>query len=436
MARTRLRRMCENAALRYLPGQNLPQNPKGESETGSRDSSMPLRNLTILFLCQLISATGSFVMVMLGGIIGASLSDNPALATVPVSMMVVCVAATTIPATVLMRRIGRRKGFMLASLSAASAVVLASVALAHESFLLFALSAGLFGVNMAFTQQYRFAAAESVDTRFVGRAISLVLVGSIGGALIGPELVIRGQYWITGVHYSGTLLAVAALYLLQCTLFLFLGAMHTPASGQPESSHRRLREIVGQPVYLMAMFGAAVAFGVMTLLMTATPLSMHINDGFPIEETSRVIQAHVLGMYVPSLFSGFLMDRFGSARIMMAGVIGLGAACLVALQGHAFTHYWYALVLLGVGWNFLYVGGTTMLTLTYSMSERFRAQAINEFVVFGTSATASLLAGTVIHYFGWSILVTIPLLPLLVVMAGLVLVRRDGLLRRARALQD
>jgi MFS family permease len=397
---------------------------------------MPVRNLTILFLCQLISATGSIVMVTLGGIIGATLSGNPALATLPVSMMVVCIAVTTIPATVLMRRIGRRKGFMLASLSAAGAVFLASVALAHESFLVFAIAAGLFGINMAFTQQYRFAAAESVDTGFVGRAISLVLVGSIGGAFIGPELVIRGQYWVGGVPYSGTLAAVAVLYVLQSMLFLLLGAMHPTSPGQPESGNRRMSEIVGQPVYLMAVLGAAVAYGVMTLLMTATPLSMHINDGFAIGETARVIQAHVLGMYVPSLFSGFLMDRFGPARIMMAGVVGLAAACLVALQGNTYDHYWYALVLLGVGWNFLYVGGTTMLTLTYSISERFRAQAINEFVVFGTSATASLLAGTVIHYFGWPILVTLPLLPLLILMAGLVVIRRDGLLRRARALQD
>lgn len=375
-------------------------------------------------------------MVTLGGIIGATLSSRPALATLPVSMMVVCVAATTVPATILMRRVGRRKGFMLASLSAATAVYLASIALAQESFSLFAVAAGLFGINMAFTQQYRFAAAESVDSAFVGRAISLVLVGSIGGAIIGPELVIRGQHWVGEVPYSGTLVAVAALYVLQSILFMFLGAMHSSGTGPAELSNRRLPEIVGQPVYRMAVLGAAVAYGVMTLLMTATPLSMHINDGYPIDETARVIRAHVLGMYVPSLFSGYLMDRYGPVKIMSAGVVGLAVACAIALQGHTYSHYWYALVILGVGWNFLYVGGTTMLTLTYSISERFRAQAVNEFVVFGTSATASLLAGTVIHYLGWSILVTLPLLPLLLVIAGLVLIRQDGLLRRAKALQE
>jgi MFS family permease len=186
----------------------------------------------------------------------------------------------------------------------------------------------------------------------------------------------------------------------------------------------------------MAVLSGAVAYGVMTLLMTATPISMHVNDGFPIDETARVIRAHVLGMYVPSLFSGYLMDRLGPVRIMMAGVIGLALSCLVALQGLTYLHYWYALILLGIGWNFLYVGGTTMLTLTYSASERFRAQAINEFTVFGTSATASLLAGTVLHYFGWSTLVGLPLLPLALVLAGLFIVRRNHLLRRAETVAN
>ncbi|MEQ9563459.1 MAG: MFS transporter [Woeseiaceae bacterium] len=397
---------------------------------------MPARNLSILFLCQLISATGTIVMVTLGGIIGSTLSGNPALATLPVSMMVVCVAATTIPATMLMRRIGRRKGFMLASLSAAFAVFLATIALSQSSFVIFGLAAGLFGINMAFTQQYRFAAAESVQRGFTGRAISLVLVGSIGGAMIGPELVIHGQQWVEGVPYSGTLATLAGLYLLQCVLFYFLGAMHSDNTVQSQSENRSSSEIVRQPVFLMAVLSGEVAYVVMTLLKTATPISMHVNDGFPIDETARVIRAHVLGMYVPSLFSGYLMDRIGPVRIMMAGVIALACASLVALQGHAYLHYWYSLILLGIGWNFLYVGATTMLTLTYAAGERFRAQAINEFTVFGTSATASLLAGTVLYYFGWSTLIILPLLPLALVLAGLFVVRRNHLLRRAETVAN
>lgn len=389
-----------------------------------------MRNLCILFFCQLVSATGSIVIVTLGGIIGSILARNPAFATLPVSLMVVSVAATAIPAAALMRRLGRKTGFMLGSLSAAGAVMLAAIALREQSFVLFAVSAGLFGINMAFTQQYRYAAAESVDGRYTGRAISLVLVGAIGGALLGPELVTRGQYWYEGVQYAGTLMAVSVLFVLQSLSFLFLKPLRGDTGAPDAGADRSLRDIVRQPVYRVAVLGAAVAYGVMTLLMTATPISMHVNDGFGIEDTANVIRSHVLGMYLPSLFAGFLMDRFGTVKIMVAGVLALTGASFIGIHGHSYLHYWYSLILLGVGWNFLYVGGTSMLTLTYSMNERFMAQAINEFTVFGTSATASLLAGVVIHYFGWNLLVTLPLLPLALVFVGLFLIRRDRLLRR------
>ncbi|MCI0518321.1 MAG: MFS transporter [Woeseiaceae bacterium] len=370
------------------------------------------------------------MIVTLGGIIGSMLAGNPAFATLPVSLMVVSVAVTAIPATALMRRIGRKAGFMLGSLSAAAAVLLAAIALEQRSFVLFTFSAGLFGINMAFTQQYRYAAAESVDSRHTARAISLVLVGAIGGALLGPELVTQGQYWSGNVQYAGTLMAVAVLFVLQSLSMLFLSPLRGETGTQNVEPDRSLREIVRQPLYRVAVLSAAVAYGVMTLLMTATPISMHVNDGFAIEETANVIRSHVLGMYLPSLFAGFLMDRFGTVKIMVAGALALTGASLIGLHGHSYMHYWYALILLGVGWNFLYVGGTTMLTLTYTMGERFRAQAINEFTVFGTSASASLLAGVVIHYFGWNLLVTLPLLPLALVLVGLFVVRRDGLLRR------
>ena len=162
----------------------------------------------------------------------------------------------------------------------------------------------------------------------------------------------------------------------------------------------------------------------MTLVMTATPLSMHINDGYSIEATANVIRAHVLGMYVPSLVSGFLIEKLGVVRLMLIGALGLLATSIIGLQGQSLLHYWWALLLLGVGWNFLFVGGTTMLTYTYSMAERFRAQAVNEFLVFGTSATASLLAGTVMHYFGWYRLMWIPIPVLLIVCFALLWVRK------------
>jgi len=394
---------------------------------------MQARNLIILVACQLISATGTISLVTLGGIIGSTLTDNRALVTLPLSLMIVAGAATAVPATMLMRRIGRRYGFALASCCAAIGMVVGAVALRQSSFTLFCIATMMLGANTAFTLQYRYAAAESVAPEFVARAISFVLLGPIGGAILGKEIAVRGQDWIAGTPYAGTMVALSALFVIQALLLMTL---HEPA-GHTEhesvQSDRPLGAIVRQPVFLAAVFGGVVAYGVMTLIMTATPLSMHINDGFSIEETGSVIRAHVLAMYAPSLVAGFLVERVGVTRMMMVGAGCLSATLVIGLQGQSLMHYWWALVLLGVGWNFLYVGGTTLLTYTYSMAERYRAQAVNEFLVFGMSASASLLAGTIMFYFGWTTLMILPIPVLIAIIAALIVVRSDPLVRRKRA---
>jgi len=390
---------------------------------------MQARNLIVLVGCQLISATATISLVTLGGIIGMSLTSNKAFVTLPLSLMVVAVAASTIPATLLMRRVGRKRGFVIAATVAAAGMFIGVFALRYTSFALFCAATMLVGVNVAFTQQYRYAAAESVQPEYVARAISFVLLGPIGGAFLGKELATRGQDWITGVPHAGTLAALSVLFVLQAALLLVLREPNAHEEHQTRRSDRPVKEIIQQPVFVTAVFGGAVAYGIMTLIMTATPLSMHVNQGFSLEDTSSVIRAHVLAMYVPSLFAGFLIERVGVTRLMLVGTVGLLATSIIGLQGHALMHYWWALVLLGIGWNFLYVGGTTLLTYSYSMSERFRAQAVNEFLVFGMSASASLLAGTVMFYFGWTTLMLAPLPALLAIAAALILVRKDPLLK-------
>ena len=392
---------------------------------------MQVRNLSILVACQLISTTGSIVMVTLGGIIGSSLATNKAFATLPLSMLVVSIAVTTVPATMLMRRIGRRRSFSMASVSAALAVLVAVIALKQSSFALFVVSTMMFGINMAFTQQYRYAAAESVAPMYVPRAVSFVLLGSVGAAFVGRELATRGQHWVESIPHAGTMFALCVLFVLQSALFLTLSAAKEQGEHTELQSERPLGAIVRQPLFVVAVLGGTVGFGLMTLIMTATPLSMHIKDGYSIEQVSAVIQAHVLGMYVPSLAAGFIIEKIGVTRLMFVGAFGLLATSIIGLQGHSFLHYWWALVVLGIGWNFLYVGGTTLLTYTYSMKERFQAQAVNEFLVFGTSATASMLAGTVMHFFGWRTLMLVPVPILLTICVALVLVRKDPLLDRA-----
>lgn len=368
-------------------------------------------------------------MVTLGGIIGSSLASTKALSTLPLSMVVLASAMTTVPATLIMRRIGRRLGFALSSLSAVIAVLVAALALSLESFAVFLVAGLLFGINMAFTQQYRYAAAESVSAPAVSKAISFVLLGAIGGAFLGRELATRGLGWIDGVTYAGTMLSLAGLYLLQAVLLLGLDDVARKSEDLSVEADRPLGEIIFKPVYIVAVLGGTAGYGLMTLVMTATPLSMNVNDGFSISDTASVIRDHVLAMYVPSLLSGFLISRFGVSRLMFVGALLLLGTSIVGLNGHSLMHYWWALILLGVGWNFLYVGGTTMLTYTYAIEDRFRAQAVNEFLVFGVSALASLLAGTVMYYFGWFRLMLVPI-PILVALAIAILwIRRDPLLK-------
>lgn len=382
------------------------------------------RNLFILIACQLISATGSIIIITLGGIIGTTLADNPVYATLPVSIMVVSVAIVAIPATMLMKRVGRKAGFASSTLTAFAAMLLAAWSLQQQSFLWFVVAAGLLGINLAFSQQYRFAAAESVRSAFVSRAISMVLLGALGGAIIGPELVVRGQFWIADAPYAGTLLAAAVLYVVQFGLLLMLESSQIESEEDVLVAPRTLRTIARQPIFIVAVLGGTVAYGVMSLIMTATPLSMHVYDGFSIANTASVIRGHVLGMYAPSLISGYLISRFGVVKVMSAGAVALMLSIAIASLERTYIHYWLGLMVLGVGWNFLYVGGTTMLTLSYSAAERFKAQAVNEFSVFGTSAAASLLAGTVIHHYGWSPLVVLPLPVLLLVLLALFSVRK------------
>ncbi len=381
------------------------------------------RNLWILVVCQCFAVSASIVMVTLGGIIGGELASRPALATLPISLMIIGTALSTVPAALLMKAIGRPAGFALAAGLGACGTLLAAFALRTSSFVLFSAGLMLVGLNLAFVQQYRFAAAESVAPQRVSQAISLVLLGSVGGALLGPELVARGQLWSAGETYMGTMYALAALLTVSAVLLLALRKNPVLAADADAQPGRRLGAIVRQPVFIVAMLGGVVAYGVMTFNKTATPVSMHVLDGHSIPHTASVIRSHVIAMYAPSLVSGLLIARLGIGRMMAVGAVAMLGTVVVGLRGQAVMHYWLALVLLGIGWNFLYVGGTTLLTRCYRASERFKSQAVNDFSVFATSATGSLLAGTAIHLLGWFKLVLVVVPPLILMLLALAWIR-------------
>jgi MFS family permease len=388
------------------------------------------RNVALLTTAQAFSASGSILMTLLAGIIGSQLAPHPGLATLAVTLGIVMLALTSIPAALLMQRVGRRTGFALGAAVGVVAGLLAALAVVIASFPLFCCAMGLVGITMAFAAQYRFAAAESVAPARVSRAISFVMLGTLGAAVLAPELAVLTRGLLPAADYAATFIALSGLYV--CAIVLLLALQPTGAGIDVDPAESRpLREIIGQQGFLLAVLVAAVGWGVMSFLMTATPISMHVLDGHSVEATARVIQAHVIAMYLPSLATGWLIGRFGLRCVMGVGLSCMFSCVVVAVMDRHVMHYWWALVLLGVGWNFLFVGGTTLLASSYRAGERFRVQAVNEFTVFGTTAMASLLAGVLLQSLGWE-RINLLMLPLLAMTLFAVL--RAPALRRAAAL--
>jgi MFS family permease len=356
------------------------------------------------------------MVLLIGGIIGAELAPSPALVTLPITITVVGVALFTIPAAMLMKRFGRKAGFIGSSLVTALAALLAAYALGIESFLLFCTAMIFIGSNAAFVQQYRFAAAESVEARHVSKAVSFVLLGGVLAGYLGPEIAKRTKDWWDFGVYTGSFVVLASLYIIVFVLLLFLRDV-APQEAGATGGERPLRVVIAQPVYIVAVLAGVVSYGVMSFMMTATPVSMHVMDGYSLEQTAWVIQSHVIAMYLPALFTGFIVARLGVLRVMGVGAVILFACVAIAVVDRSLMHYWGALVLLGLGWNFLFVGGTVLLTQSYRSSERFQAQAVNDFMIFGVQAIASLLAGAVMYYASWKILslLNLPFLLLLLV---------------------
>ncbi len=374
-----------------------------------------MRNVWILTLAQGFAACGTITLVTFGGIVGTELAPQPMLATLPLSMSVLGIATMSLPAALLMQRIGRKPAFIASALVAAVAALLCALAITQRSFPLFCLAGLLIGSNMAFVQQYRFAAIEYVDAALAGKAVSTVMIGTLAAAFIAPTLGGAAAGLGGWPQYTGSFVLLCGLCLLAALVLTRLPAAapaataRTEAAGEPRSIAALLRD----PRYRLAVLAGLASYAVMSFIMTATPLSMHVHDGFSTGETTTVITAHLLGMYLPSLATPWIVARLGVRGMMYSGLL-INVVCVVicAFVGHQFLHYFAALLLLGVGWNLLFVGATTLLSSTYAPAERFRAQGFNDFAVFGSQALASLSAGVAIETLGWQVLnlVTLPLL--------------------------
>jgi MFS family permease len=353
----------------------------------------------LLASAQALFQTASVLVMTIGGLAGAALAPSPEWATAPIASMFLGTAVATVPASMWMASVGRRTGFVAGAAFGTLGGLIASFGVLAGSLPLLCLGTLLVGIYQGFAQFYRFAAAEVSDASFRPRAISLVLAGGVAAALAGPALARMGVEWLQP-SYIGSFLILGVVSLLAAGTLMGLRVPRPPPAESAAAPPRTLLAIAWQPTYLVALFGAVTAYGAMILAMTATPLAM-VHHHHSLGDASTVIQLHVLGMFLPSFFTGTLIARFGVLRVMFTGVLLLSGHVVATLSGTGVYSFAAALVLLGVGWNFLFVGGTNLLTRTYAPSERGKAQGANDMTVVLVGLVASLSAGAMQQVLGW-----------------------------------
>ena len=369
------------------------------------------KNLVILTLSQIFSFTAAPVTVFLSGIIGSQISPLKSLSTLPMSISVVGIALGAIFATKVMSLIGRKAGFISASIGNSVTSLIAAFAILQQSFYLFCFANFFIGVGMAFTHQYRFAAAESVEKDKVPKAISIILLGGIVSAFLGPGIANYAKDIVSENLYVGSYLALSILTIFPVIFFMFYENTSKVVSNVTNSG-RSYFELISQPRFLQAIVAAAFGYAIMTFLMTGTPLSMHVIEGISLNKTSIVIQIHVACMFLPSLIAGNLIKKIGHSKMMYVGVGLYCITVIISLFDQSFLNYMIALIFLGFGWNFLFISGTSLLVLTYNEEEKYRAQGFNDFIVYSVHALGSLSAGVLIVLTNWKImnLICIPLI--------------------------
>ena len=362
------------------------------------------KNLSLLISSQVFGFTAANVTVFLSGIIGSQLTTIKSLATFPPSIYVVGIAISTIFAAKVMSIIGRRLGFVLASIGSSLACLLAAYSIFVNSFIIFSFSCFLLGTGMAFIHQYRFAAAETVEKDKAPKAVSMLLLAGIVSAFIGITLANKTKDLISDHVYVGSYIALACLTIMPAIFLSFYkNSKIINKNNSTYSNVRTYKEFVSDPKFLQAMVAATFGYVVMAFLMTATPISMHYLHKLSVDKVGLVIQFHVLGMFLPSLFTGNLIKRFGFSNIMYMGVFFYALTISLSLFEPTFINYFVSLIFLGIGWNFLYISGTSLLVTTYNEQEKFKAQGFNDLIVFSATAIGSLSAGILISLLSWKI---------------------------------
>lgn len=358
------------------------------------------RNVFLLSGCQALLTTGNILLVSVVALIGQSLTTIPALTTLPVATQFIGLMTATIPASLIMKRIGRKNGFYLGNSVGICGAILCVLALQIHHFYLFCGGTFLLGIGIGFGTLYRFAAVEVCPEEQKSRAISYVMAGGVIAAIIGPQLAIASQNLFGEAEFMGAFVGLVVLYLIALLMLFFTQIPKQQDLTGAAAEQRPLLEIIRQPVFIVAVVVAMVSYVVMNLLMTATPLAM-ARCGYTFASAANVIEWHVLGMFVPSFFTGSLIARFGVHNIMYTGAVTMLGCIAINLTGTSEWHFWSALLLLGIGWNFMFISATQLVTNSYRPAEKAKTQAANEFLVFSMVTLSALSSGWLESSYGW-----------------------------------
>ena len=357
------------------------------------------RNVWLLSLCQALLMTGNILLISVIGLIGKQIAPSASMITLPVALQFLGLMAATIPASLISGKLGRKRGFSIGNMVGITGASLATYALYQQQFYLFCFATFLLGIGIGFGTLYRFAAIEVCDENARHRAISISMAGGVLAAVLGPNLAIMSQEWSQDGLYIG---AFASLILLNILALIILQTIQFPETSYHSSREKSdsIGEIIKAPNFIVAVFAAMVSYAVMNILMTATPLAM-IGCGFNFTKAAGVIEWHVLGMFVPAFFTGRLIEKFGARHVILVGGLLFVACIAINIHGQSIWHFRAALVLLGVGWNFMFIAATGMFSQAYKEKNKAKAQAFNEFVVFSCVTVTALLSGWLESTVGW-----------------------------------
>jgi len=375
------------------------------------------KNLLLLALSQVFGFTANIITVFLSGIVGSQITPIKSLSTLPTALAVLGTAIFTILASKIMGKIGRKLGFIFGAIVSAATCLLAVFAIVEQNFILFCVSHLILGLGIAFAHQYRFAAAESVEKEKVPKAISTLMLAGIVSSFLGITLANYTKNLIPDHLYVGSYLLLSVFTFTPAIFFIFYkNNEKIKMDFSNKYNGRKLSEIIFQPRFSQAIIAAAFSYAVMSFLMTATPLSMHVMEKMSLEKTGIVLQFHLVAMFLPSLITGHLIKKFGHSNIIYIGVLFYAVTIILSLFEQTFANYMIALIFLGLGWNFLFISGTSLVVLTYKEEEKFKVQGINDLIVFSTMALASLSAGIMLSLTSWETmnLICIPILVLIV----------------------